>query len=295
MITVSNLTKRYGDVTALQDLSLEVPAGTVFGLLGPNGAGKTTLLQIVTGLIMPDSGRIELDECLRHRIGYLPERPHFGNRFRISELLFVSGQLGGLHGIDLRDAVSSALAQTGLTQVSGRRVAACSKGMLQRLGLAQALLTDPPLILLDEPMSGLDPAAQAAMRHLVMALSSSGKTIVLSTHRLADVSQTCSHVAILAQGRLSKSGPLREVLAPQIGVRIEAGQMPDFVVSQITQLHPAIVVKGSEIALNGEATSVKHQILRLLLDAHVDIMRVDSRGASLEEVYLEAVRSEGER
>ncbi len=294
MITVTNLVKQYGSVTALKDLSLNVPAGTVFGLLGPNGAGKTTLLQVIVGLVLPDSGRVELQSCPRHRLGYLPERPHFAGRFRISEFMRVSGQLSGLTGAGLRDSVASAMVQTGLTDVAERRIATCSKGMLQRLGLAQALLTDPPLILLDEPLSGLDPAAQAAMRHLVFALSRTGKTIVLSTHRLTDVSQMCSHVGILAQGRLSRYGSLPEVLSPRSGVVIEVDRMPESVLSTISQLHPAVTVNGTEIGLPGQAADLKNQVLQLLLDNEVDIVRLNSGGATLEEIYLEAVRFGGE-
>jgi ABC-2 type transport system ATP-binding protein len=294
VITVTNLVKRYGEVTALQDLSLRVPAGTVFGVLGPNGAGKTTLLRLMVGLIFPDSGSIELQGCPRHRLGYLPERPHFPGRFRVEEYMLVAGQLSGLAGPQLRAAVSAALAQTGLSQVADRRIAACSKGMLQRLGLAQCLLTDPPLILLDEPLSGLDPAAQAAMRHLVSGLSRSGRTILLSTHRLADVSQMCSHIAILARGRLSRCGPLPQVLAPRSHLLIQVDRLPDAVSQQIFQLHPAVALNGTEIVLADEAVGVKRQILQILLDAQVDILRLESQGATLEEVYLEAVRPRSE-
>jgi ABC-2 type transport system ATP-binding protein len=290
VITVTNLVKQYGDVTALQDLSLTVPTGTVFGVLGPNGAGKTTLLRLIVGLIFPSGGSIELQGCPRHRLGYLPERPHFPGRFRVEEYLLVAGQLSGLAGPELRAAVSAALGQTGLSQLANRRIASCSKGMLQRLGLAQCLLTDPPLILLDEPLSGLDPAAQAAMRHLVLALSRSGKTIVLSTHRLADVSQICSHIAILARGRLARSGPLPQVLAPRSHLLIQVDRLPDSVSWQISQLHPAIALDGTEIVVADEAVGVKRQILQTLLDAQIDIVRLESQGATLEEVYLEAVR-----
>jgi ABC-2 type transport system ATP-binding protein len=294
VITVTNLVKRYGDVTALQDLSLTVPTGTVFGVLGPNGAGKTTLLRLIVGLIFPDGGSIELEGCPRHRLGYLPERPHFPGRFRVNEYMLVAGQLSGLVGTELRERVSAALAQTGLSQVADRRISSCSKGMLQRLGLAQCLLTDPPLILLDEPLSGLDPAAQAAMRHLVRALSHSGKTIVLSTHRLADVSQMCSHIAILARGRLSQSGPLPQVLAPRVHLLIQVDQLPDSVSGQISHLHPAIALNGTDIVLAEEAIGAKRQVLQILLDAQVDIVRLESQGSTLEEVYLEAVRTAGE-
>lgn len=289
MIRVSDLTKRYGAVTALERLSLTVPAGTVFGVLGPNGAGKTTLLRLIVGLLVPDEGQIELSGCLRHELGYLPERPHFPPRFRIGEYLRVVGQASCLSGGALDQAVAAALAQTGLGEFADQRISACSKGMLQRLGLAQGLLADPDLVLLDEPFSGLDPAAQAAMRALVRELQDAGKTIVVSTHRLSEVSQTCSHIGILSRGRLVRSGPLKEVLVPRSQVLIKVDQLPDEVAGQLSELHPALRVNGSEVLLPDDAIRVKAAAVRLLLDAGVDILHLEQRRATLEEVYLETV------
>ncbi len=288
MIQVSDLTKRYGAVTALERLSLTVPAGTVFGVLGPNGAGKTTLLRLIVGLLFPDEGQIELG-CLRHELGYLPERPHFPPRFRIGEYLRVVGQASRLSGGALDQAVAAALAQTGLGEFADQRISACSKGMLQRLGLAQGLLADPDLVLLDEPFSGLDPAAQAAMWALVRELRHAGKTIVVSTHRLNEVSQICSHIGILSRGRLVRSGPLKEVLVPRSQVLIKVDQLPDEVAGQLSELHPALRVNGSEVLLPDDAIRVKAAAVRLLIDAGVDVLHLEQRRATLEQVYLETV------
>ena len=290
MIQITNVTKRYGAVTALQSLSLRVPAGAVFGVLGPNGAGKTTLLRLIMGFLFPDKGRIELAGCSRHQLGYLPERPHFARRFRVKEYLLVAGQISGLSGKPLESAVDAALAQTGLSRVADWRISACSKGMLQRLGVAQSLLADPPLILLDEPFSGLDPAAQAAMRYLVLELSQAGKTVLLSTHRLGDVNQVCTHIAILSRGRLERTGPLSKVLAPRSQVIIRVDRLPELIAWQLRQLHPAVALEGTDISLPDDAIQVKPAALRLLLDARIDILQVERRRATLEEVYLEAVR-----
>ena len=294
MITVTNLVKRYGDITALQDFSLAVPAGAVFGILGPNGAGKTTLLRLIVKLIFPDSGEVKLLACPHHKLGYLPERPHFPGRFHVEEYLLTAGQVSGLAGEALRDAVIAALEQTGLSQVADRRISACSKGMLQRLGVAQALLIDPPLILLDEPLSGLDPAAQAMMRRMLLELSHTGKTIVLSTHRLSDVSQICTHIAILARGRLAHSGLLSDVLAPHSQVLIRVDRLPDLLAWQLSQLHPAVTLDGSEITLPGDAMQIKSAALRLLLDARIDIIRVERQGVTLEDIFLKATHPEGQ-
>ena len=295
MITVTGLAKRYGNVLALQDLSLNVPDGAIFGILGPNGAGKSTLIRLIVRLIFPDRGEIEYVGCAPHRLGYLPERPHFPGRFRLEEYLLAMGQLGDLGGRELRVQVAAALDETGLSAVADRRISTCSKGMLQRLGLAQALLTDPPLILLDEPFSGLDPAAQAMMRQLVQSLNLGGKTILLSTHRLSDVSQICTHIAILAGGRLATSGPLPQVLAPSTQVLIEVDRLPDLIAWQLKQLHPDVTLLGHDIILPGNAVQFKAEVLRLLLDARIDILKVEKQGSTLEELYLDAVQKGSRR
>lgn len=293
MIQITNLTKRYGDVTALQGLSLTVPAGSIYGLVGPNGAGKTTLLRLIVGFLFPDQGCIELADGERHQLGYLPERPRFPRRFGVREYLLTAGQVGNLSGGRLARAVDAALARTGLSPMADWRIAACSKGMLQRLGIAQALLTRPRLLILDEPFSGLDPAARAAARHLLVELSQAGNTVVLSTHQLGDVTQLCTHIAILSEGRLARSGLLSEVLAPRSRVVIEVDRLPGLIAWQMSQLHPDVAPSpdGTEIYLPEEAMPVKPAILRLLLDARIDILRVAMESATLEDVYLETVRS----
>lgn len=289
VITIRNLTKSYGDVTALRDLSLAVPAGTVYGVLGPNGAGKTTLLRLIVGLIFPDRGEITLDGCRPHELGYLPERPHFPGRFRLGEYLEIAGRASGLEGPALKGAVGRVLVQTGLARVVSYKLSTCSKGMLQRLGVAQTLLTDPPLIMMDEPFSGLDPAAQAAMRHLIWELSAAGRTLLLSTHRLSDVNQMCSHIAILSHGRLARSGPLEEVLVPRSQLLIRVDRLPALIAWQLTQLHPAVSVQDDEVILPEEAVRFKGQCLRILLDARIDVLHLEQQRATLEEVYLQTV------
>jgi ABC-2 type transport system ATP-binding protein len=163
--------------------------------------------------------------------------------------------------------------------------------MLQRLGLAQGLLGDPDLVLLDEPFSGLDPAAQAAMRALVRELRHAGKTVVVSTQRLSEVSQICSHIGILSRGRVVRSGPLKEVLVPRSQVLIKVDQLPDEVAGQLSELHPALRVNGSEVLLPDDAMRVRAAAVRLLLDAGVDVLHLEQRRATLEEVYLETVAS----
>jgi ABC-2 type transport system ATP-binding protein len=182
LIHTRTLTKRYGDTLALDRLSLEIPPGAVFGLLGPNGAGKTTFLRLVMGLAYPDQGEINYGGLAPFQIGYLPERAFYPSRFAIRDYLLTLGRLSGLRGDALRRRADELLAQVNLLEVAGRRLSACSRGMLQRFGLAQALLADPPLLLLDEPVLGLDPAGQKFMREQIVTLHQAGKTVLLSSH-----------------------------------------------------------------------------------------------------------------
>jgi len=288
MICVTDLTKRYGETLALDRLSLEMPEGSVFGLLGPNGAGKTTLLRLIMGFAFADSGQIDRAGLPPASIGYLPERAFYPPRFTIGNYLTTIGKLAGLHGEDLSAAVSQLLEQFGLDHIAGRRLGACSRGMLQRLGVAQAMIANPPLVLLDEPVLGLDPAAQKFMREQIVALYEDGKTVVLSSHHLDEVTRVCTHVAVLNEGQLVRSGPLETMLAPRPQVTIATGPLPVGLAEQLTALSDGITVGGRRINLAGEASIHKAKVLGLLLEAGVDIKRLHEQHTTLEEIYMEA-------
>lgn len=291
MIRTTDLTKYYGETLALDRLTLTIPKGAAFGLLGPNGSGKTTFIKLVLGIVFPDSGQLERDGIASHRIGYLPERPALPPRSRVAEYLELIGQLSGLRGRHLRSAVDQRLVQVGLSRVAGARIASCSKGMLQRLGLAVALISDPRLVVLDEPMEGLDPAWQKTVRDLVVDLNHQGKTVILSTHRLNDVAQVCSHVCILARGQLKRAGALDDVLPPRQQVIIGVNHLPDSLRPMLASVHPDLRVRETSVILTGEALFYKAAVLSMLLSAAVDIKDMTQQRFSLEEVYLEAVGS----
>jgi ABC-2 type transport system ATP-binding protein len=288
MIRVQALTKAYDSIVALDHLSLEVPDGAVFGLLGPNGAGKTTFLRLIMGFVFPDTGQIDRGGLVPCCIGYLPERVYYPPRFTIGSYLTTIGRLAGLRGEVLQGAVERLLEQVGLREVSGRRLGACSRGMLQRLGLAQALLGEPQLLLLDEPAQGLDPAGQKFMRDQIVIQHQAGKTVLLSSHHLDEVTRVCTHVAVIHQGRLVRSGPLEIMLAPRAQVTILTGPMPLDLPAELVSLATNVTVAEGRVVLTGEAISCKAEVLRLLLDAGVDIRKLDEHHATLEEVYLEA-------
>lgn len=212
------LTRRYGAVTALDDLRLDVPQGAVFGLLGPNGAGKTTLVRLLTGLARPTAGSATVagydiatgGVALRRRISVLEQQPNFYSWMTARELLALTGQLFGLRGAELRRRIAETLETTGLTDAAKRRIGGYSGGMRQRLGLAQALINRPDVLFLDEPASALDPAGRYEILQSIAELRGQA-TVFMSTHILADVERICDHVAILDHGRLVVAATVAEL------------------------------------------------------------------------------------
>lgn len=288
MISVNSLSKRFSSTLALDRVSFEIPDGSVFGLLGPNGAGKTTLLRLVMGFLLPDSGMINLGDLRSAQLGYLPERAFYPGRFTIRSYLNTMGRLAGLEGFRLHAQTDKLLHQVDLHNARNQRLGTCSRGMLQRLGLAQTLLADPPIVLLDEPARALDPAGQRFMRQQIASLHQAGTTVVLSTHHLDEVARICTHIAVLSKGRLVRLGLLDSMLAPRSQVIIQVGPMPDHLPAQLAALTPHIGVTDRQIVLSGESTNSKAEVLRTLLDSGVDVQQLTERHATLEEVYLEA-------
>ena len=205
-------------LVAVEDLDLEVAPGQIYGLLGPNGSGKSTTLKIILGLVAPTRGTAEIfgrdsdDVASREAVGFLPENPYFYKFLTGAETLRFFGKLCGLRGGRLKKRVDEMLEVTGLTNARDRRLAGYSKGMLQRIGLAQALIQEPSLLVLDEPTAGVDPAGARDIRDLILDLKSRGITVLLSSHLLGQVQEICDRIGILANGRLVREGPLSELL-----------------------------------------------------------------------------------
>ncbi len=203
---------------ALVDLDLEVRRGEVLGYVGPNGSGKTTTLKLLTGLLRPDAGEVRVfgmpleSRAWRHRVGYLPEHPYLYDYLTPAEYLDYAGRLFGLSAAARREKTRELLALVGLERSADLPMRRFSKGMLQRVGLAQALVNDPELLLLDEPMSGLDPLGRRLVRNLILELRRAGKTVLFSTHILSDAETLCDRVAVLRAGRLVRVGALGEML-----------------------------------------------------------------------------------
>lgn len=207
---------------ALVDLDLEVRSGEVLGYVGPNGSGKTTTLKLLIGLLKPDAGEIRVfglphrDRAWRHRVGYLPEQPYFYDYLTPAEYLDYVGRLFGLATERRRSRAGELLSRVGLEASADVPMRRFSKGMLQRVGIAQALVNDPDLLFLDEPMSGLDPLGRRLVRNLILELRQAGKTVLFSTHILSDAEALCDRVALLRQGQLVRVGPLGEMLGGDV-------------------------------------------------------------------------------
>ncbi len=224
IIVVSDLIKTYRQglrrrpVEAVKGVSLRVPAGCIFGFLGPNGAGKTTTIKVLTGLIAATSGTASLfgvpvDRAkARQRLGFLPENPYIYPYLTPREFVVMCGQLSGLKARDARGRAQRTLELVGIAYAADRPVRRLSKGMLQRTGLAASLIADPELLILDEPMSGLDPVGRKEVRDLIRAERANGRTIFFSTHILSDVETLCDQVAILRQGKVVVEGGLNRLL-----------------------------------------------------------------------------------
>ena len=209
-------------VTAVDDLSLSVEEGEIFGFVGPNGAGKTTTIKMLMGLIFPTRGRAAIFEApipsaeARRRIGYLPEHPAWYEFLTGLEAMELLATLSGLAGAERRRRSEELLGLVGLADAAGRQVRKFSKGMQQRLGIAQALLSDPAFVILDEPMSGLDPVGRREVRDLILELKRRGKTVFFSTHILPDVETLCDRVGVIVGGRLRDVGRIGDLLSPRV-------------------------------------------------------------------------------
>jgi Cu-processing system ATP-binding protein len=299
MILVSGLTRRYGSVVAVNDLSFEVRAGETFAMIGPNGAGKTTTLKVLLGLTRPDAGTVELgperlapnDPRARRELGYVPQRVQFTPGRSVRETLGFFADLRGLGA----DAVMRALDRVGLADMGERRASHLSGGYTQRLSLAQALLGDPALLVLDEPTASLDPEATWEFRSLLESLRREGKTILLCSHLLSEVERVADRVLILVNGRRAGLESLSALRERQIGAtRLVArlGESPQRALTVLAGLgFEARAIDDRALSL--EATNGRGlDALDALRAAQVPVRSFEQLRPTLEEIFLSAVRGE---
>jgi ABC-2 type transport system ATP-binding protein len=282
---------------ALDGLSLEVPLGGVFGLLGPNGAGKSTTLKILMHLLWPTSGRAEVlgrppgDVDARRRLGFLPEHPTFYDHLTAEEVLTYFAGLFGYAGSDRARRVRGALDLVGLGDARSRPMRGYSKGMLQRVGLAQALVNDPELVVLDEPMSGLDPLGRREVREIILSLRDAGRTVVFSSHILSDAEMLCSRVAIVTRGRVVASGSLTELTSGEArgaeivvtGLGREAAERLRPRVARVTEIDEGRFSIEAPVSVRPEA------LVAELAAAGASLVSVTPLRVTLEDVFLARV------
>ncbi len=281
---------------ALDGLSLDIPAGGVFGLLGPNGAGKSTTLKLLVDLLRPTSGRAELlgrppgDTDARRRLGFLPENPTFYDHLSAEELLTYFAGLFGFRGEDRRRRATAVLDRVGLEADRRRPIRGYSKGMVQRVGLAQALVNDPELVVLDEPMSGLDPIGRRDVRSMIAELGRDGRTVLFSSHILSDAEELCERVAVLARGTLVVNGRVDELTSRDVTgwhVVVNGGDE-----ARVRALAPDAVVHpldGGRWAIDLPATTRPEALAAALPSAGAVLESVTPRRQTLEQVFLGAV------
>ena len=280
-----------GRTVAVEALSLTVEPGEIFGLLGPNGAGKTTTLKMMLGLLRPDGGTVRLfgrppqDPAARARLGFLPENPYFYDYLTPVEFLDLYGRLHGIPAAARTAKIRSALARVGLAGRERTALRKLSKGMIQRLGLAQAIQHDPDLVILDEPMSGLDPVGRREVRDLILGLRAAGKTVFFSSHILQDAEMLCDRVAIVFRGKLRSVGRLDDLVsrdARWIEVSIR-GNAPAATVGERTE-----APDGTTLFRVSDPQALT-RLLRDVESAGGEVVSVWPRRESLEDLFLREI------
>jgi ABC-2 type transport system ATP-binding protein len=288
---------------ALDALSLEVQSGEVFGFLGPNGAGKTTTLKLLMQLVYPTSGRAEIfgrpvgDPAVKQRLGYLPENPYFYDYLTAEELLSYFAGLFGYGPAERRARATRLLDEVGIGRERRLQLRKFSKGMLQRVGIAQALINDPELVIFDEPMSGLDPLGRREVRALILKLRDRGCTVFFSSHVLSDAEALCSRVAILAKGRLMKSGRLSDMLDLQAhGWEVVVGSVSETLARTLeTRARRMTKISDGRYMLELPLEPPPDQFVAELAGAGATIVSLNPLRETLEDLFVEQVAKSGER
>jgi len=283
-----------GRTVAVEDLTLQVRSGEIFGLLGPNGAGKTTTLKMLVGLLHPDRGQIRLlggppgDPAVRARIGFLPENPYFYDYLTAEEFLDFYARLQGIPHAERRECVRKSLERVGLEERGKTALRKFSKGMVQRLGLAQAIQHDPELVILDEPMSGLDPLGRREVRDLILSLRRAGRTVLFSSHILQDAEMICDRVAILRRGRLIALGELGDLVPGRVEwfeVAVRGGDgraLPGEPVSKA----------GGEVLLRVKDPAALVRLMAAAQESGAEVTSVWPKRQTLEDLFLREIQRE---
>ncbi|MBH0204588.1 MAG: ABC transporter ATP-binding protein [Nitrospira sp.] len=281
-------------VTAVDGLSLDVCRGEVFGFLGPNGAGKTTTIKMLMGLIYPTSGTASIfgyaigATQARAKLGFLPESPYFYDYLTGREFLRFYGHLFNLRGTTLEKRIDALLETVGMTHARDLQLRKFSKGMLQRVGIAQALINDPELVVLDEPMSGLDPIGRKEVRDLILRLKESGKTVMFSSHILHDAEMLCDRVAMIMRGKLVACGPVSELIAQGTTHEVEMviDRLLPEALERIRPLAGKVVLQGERVMVVLASQQAVDQALDVIHATKAKLVALTPHKASLEDLFI---------
>ncbi|QDS92451.1 putative ABC transporter ATP-binding protein YxlF [Roseimaritima multifibrata] len=309
IVEIQNLTKRYGDFVAIDDLSLTVHRGQILGFIGPNGAGKTTTIKILVGLAKPTSGtaRIAGVDCakqsstIKRLVGYMPDGFGAYDNMRVREYLDFFGAAFGIPRRQRQRRIAEVLEITSSTYMQDRFVESLSHGMQQRVGIARTLLHDPEVLIFDEPANGLDPQARIEMRELLLHLAACDKTLIVTSHILPELSRICDQVAILTHGRLRAAGSLEQIMHDlsqrrMIEIQLLAGEPPDQakqVLQTILQADEPVTVSQAESMVRFEtlrSDDALSEVLGKLIQAGVKIAQFRELQADLEDAFLSVIR-----
>jgi len=296
-IETNHLRKEFGRKVAVQDLTLQVPRGEVFGFLGPNGAGKTTAVKMLMGLVHPTSGSAKLlglhldDLRAKAKIGFLPEMFRFHEWLTAEEFLDFHGQLYGMSKEKRRTRVPEVLELVGLRGEGKYRLGTFSKGMQQRIGIGQAILNDPEVVLLDEPTSALDPLGRRDVRDLIHFLKSEGRTVFLNSHLLSEIELVCDRVAIIDRGKVIATGQLQELLAAGREIEVEAADVSPETMQALEGFSQSIELSDGHIRLTVAGRESIPRLVEELVRHGVKIYSLNRRG-SLEDLFIRVIEDE---
>ena len=302
-IEVKNVTKNYPDsgrakVTALNDLSVSVEEGSIFGLLGANGAGKTTLIKALLGMISVDSGELNIlgkkvpDIKIHREIGYLPENHKFPNYLKGIEALYFFGELSGMKKNELDEPINNYLERFKLQKASKRKINTYSKGMMQRLGLIQAVIHNPKVIFLDEPTDGVDPIGRKEIRDFIFELKNKGKTIFINSHLLSEVEMICDKVAILDKGKLVKTGTVDDLLENDNSFFVDIDNSTEKLYSIPALQTIDYKIDGSRIILKNSNYETLNNLIDILRKNGVIVKGSGALKVSLEEFFIDTIDNE---
>lgn len=298
-VETDGLRKVFGDHAAVKGLTLQIQQGEVFGFLGPNGAGKTTSIKMLVGLISPTAGKAALlglplgNRRTMAQVGFLPEHFRFQDWLTAAEFLELHGQLFGVPRRDLPGRIDTLLERVGLSEFRDSQLSTFSKGMLQRIGLAQALLNRPALVFLDEPTSGLDPVGRILVRDIIRELRKEGTCVFLNSHLLSEIEVTCDRVAFISHGEVVRQLELASLDTGQVTVSIRLAGFKPEISAGLTTWARDISQQDGRLTLTANGEAVLPEINRYLVAHGVDVYEITPKHVSLEELFIETVGKEG--